>query len=99
MLPVGVRKKRARKEKYTKDEFPVRKFDTHDIRRVRKVRLEMNKDFEKLIHKLKTQYWDNRRGEYDEIKILEHGVFSSVMEKEIFFDMYKDILFSCSTKN
>jgi hypothetical protein len=94
MLPVGInsnkKKERTKKEK---DEIPLKKYAVQNIRHVRKQRLEMNKDFELRINKLKKQYWDNVKKEYDEIRILEDGVFSSVMEKEMFFKLYWVILY------
>lgn len=94
MLPVGINsKKKEKKERFTKDEIPLKKYAVQSIKHVRKQRLEMNKDFELRIHKLKTQYWDRESKEYDEIRILEDGIFSSIMEKEMFFNLYGDILY------
>lgn len=97
MLPVGInsnkKKKKEPKERFTKDEIPLKKYAVQSIRHVRKQRLEMNKDFELRIHKLKTQYWDNVKKEYDELRILEDGVFSSIMEKEMFFNLYWVVLY------
>lgn len=92
MLPVRVNNKK-KKEKYPKDEFPKAKFGVQSISKVRKRRYELNKDFELLVYKLKTQYYDKEREEYNGIKILEDGVFSSVMEMELFFSHYRGLLY------